>query len=59
MPDRSATIIIRTHSNLIYWWPVWIYSAAIALATMVWHVEFFFPAVGKGIKFYPQPWAGL
>ena len=59
---RASTtrINIRTHSNLIHWWPVWLWSAICAIMTHFYHVSFTFPApVNKVINFFPMPWLGL
>jgi hypothetical protein len=55
---RSGTVIIRTHSNLIYWWPVWLYAA------FGWGVTWFQnvvidPTGQKEVKVFPAPWLGL
>lgn len=45
------------HSNLIYWWVVWLYGYVCALATYVNHIVV--PFGTKQIKFFPEAWLGL
>lgn len=45
------------HSNILYWWVVWLYGYICALATYVNHAEVQF--AGKQIKFFPEAWLGI
>lgn len=45
------------HSNILYWWIVWLYGYICALATYVNHISV--PFAGKQIKFFPESWLGI
>jgi hypothetical protein len=54
---RAGDVKISPHSNMIYWWIVWVYGYVCALAININHVSVQFS--GKLIKFYPSAWLGL
>jgi hypothetical protein len=45
------------HSNILYWWVVWLYGYVCAFATYINHVAV--PFAGKQIKFFPEAWLGI
>src|SRR5688572_12218633 len=51
-PPREVRLV--AHSNMLYWWVVWLYGYICALATYVNHVAM--PFAGKQIKFFPEAW---
>jgi hypothetical protein len=50
-------IRIYSHSNIIYWWPVWLYAAICWAATAFHHVDVN-PDGLKAVKVFPSPWLG-
>lgn len=54
-PPREVRLV--AHSNMLYWWVVWLYGYICALATYVNHVVI--PFGGKQIKFFPEAWLGI
>lgn len=54
---RLGEVRISAHSNMIYWWVVWVYGYVCALAVHINNVGV--PLSGKVIKFYPSAWLGL
>ena len=63
-PKKAADMRIYQHSNLAYWWVVWVYGFVCAAATYLWGIGVKELAVGtgsadKGILFHPSPWLGL
>lgn len=54
---RAGEVKVSPHSNMIYWWVVWVYGYVCALAININHVGVQFS--GKVIKFYPSAWLGL
>lgn len=57
---KAATpreVRLVAHSNILYWWAVWLYGYVCALATYVNHVTV--PFAGKEIKFFPEAWLGI
>lgn len=54
-PPREVRLV--AHSNMLYWWIVWLYGYVCAFATYINHVEVAF--AGKQIKFFPEAWLGL
>jgi len=48
---------ISPHSNMIYWWVVWVYGYICALATHINSIGV--QLSGKTIRFYPSAWLGL
>lgn len=50
-------VLVVAHSNMLYWWIVWVYGYVCAMATQINHVGVEF--AGKTIKFYPAAWLGL
>ena len=59
--DRAAKgeLRIYQHSNLLYWWVVWVYGFVCAALTAVWGKEGLVTASGKGVKFHESPWVGF
>lgn len=51
-------IRVYSHSNIIYWWPVWAYSAFCWLATYVHHDQIN-PGGLKPVNVFPSPWLGI
>ena len=45
------------HSNILYWWVVWLYGYVCAFGTYINHVAV--PFAGKQIKFFPEAWLGI
>ena len=45
------------HSNILYWWIVWLYGFVCAAGTQINHI--LVPFGGKQIKFFPEAWLGL
>jgi hypothetical protein len=68
-PGRWATrrgaargeVRIYQHSNLVYWWVVWVYGYFCAALTAVWGrgVKELVTASGGGVKFHESPWVGF
>jgi hypothetical protein len=61
---KAADLRIYQHSNLVYWWVVWVYGFVCAAATYLSGIGVKELAVGtgsadKGILFHPSPWLGL
>lgn len=52
-----SEVRLVAHSNIIYWWAVWLYGYICALATYINHVAV--PFQGKQIKFFPDAWLGM
>lgn len=52
---------IYQHSNLIYWWPIWVYGFVCAGLTYVQGVgvEQLAATKGKVVLFHPSPWLGI
>jgi hypothetical protein len=61
---KAGDLRIYQHSNLAYWWVVWVYGFVCAGLTYGWGIGIRELAVGtgsaeKGILFHPSPWLGL
>jgi hypothetical protein len=58
---KPVDLRIYQHSNLAYWWVVWMYGLVCAAATYVWGigVEKLAARSDKVILFHPSPWLGL
>jgi hypothetical protein len=56
---RSAPGEVRViaHSNMLYWWVVWVYGYLCAMAIQLDHVAV--PFANKMVKFHPSAWLGL
>ena len=52
---------IYQHSNLLYWWPIWVYGFACAALTYVQGVGVreLASAEDKVVLFHPSPWLGI
>lgn len=58
--QRSAApreVRLVAHSNILYWWIVWLYGYVCALATYINNVSV--PFDGKQLKFFPEAWLGM
>lgn len=56
----SNELIVYQHSNLLYWWPVWLWGYVCAALSYVYGVGVpqLAGAEGKVILFHPSPWLG-
>jgi hypothetical protein len=54
-PDRLK---VYQHSDLFYWWVVWLYGYFCAFVTWVWGTYIIF-ADGRPVLFYTQAWLGV
>jgi hypothetical protein len=54
---RAGEVRISPHSNMLYWWIVWVYGYICAFAININHVGVQFS--GKLIKFHPSAWVGF
>jgi hypothetical protein len=52
---------IYQHSNLLYWWAVWVYGFFCAALTYLQGIPVpqLATASGRGVSFHPSPWLGL
>ena len=57
LTGRIGEIRITPHSNMVYWWIVWVYGYICALAININHVGV--QLSGKLVKFHPSAWVGL
>jgi hypothetical protein len=55
IPDE---IRIFAHSNILYWWPVWLYAAVCWIATWMHHIKIK-PDGLKEVNVFPEPWLGF
>lgn len=53
----AGEVRITAHSNMLYWWVVWVYGYLCALAIEINHVGI--ELSGKTIKFHTSAWLGL
>lgn len=58
---QHGELRIYQHSNLLYWWPIWVYGFVCAGLTYVQGigVEQLAAAKGKVVLFHPSPWLGI
>lgn len=58
--ERPEELIVYQHSNLVYWWPVWLWGYACAALSYLYGVGVpqLASAQDKVILFYPAPWLG-
>lgn len=56
-PGELSEVRVVAHSNMLYWWVVWVYGYICAMATHINNVGV--PFGGKVIKFHPSAWLGL
>jgi hypothetical protein len=58
--DEAAPDEIRiySHSNIIYWWPVWLYAAVCWFMTWMYHIKIN-PDGLKEVNVFPEPWLGF
>ena len=60
-PKRKGELRIYQHSNLLYWWPIWVYGFFCAGLTYFQGigVDKLAAAPGKVVLFHPSPWLGI
>jgi hypothetical protein len=56
-PRRARQLILYSHSQLLYWWPLWLAGYAIALATWFDHIQV--NIGGDAIQFHPSRSLGV
>lgn len=56
----TDALYVYQHSNLLYWWPVWVWGYACAALSYFFGIGVRELASGEGkvILFYPEPWLG-
>jgi hypothetical protein len=57
----SGSLRVYQHSNLLYWWMVWLYGYFCAAVTRVWGIGVpeLASSADKTILFFPHPWLGI
>jgi hypothetical protein len=54
----ARRLVVYPHTDLLYWWVVWVYGFFCAIITRVGGVEVRFHA-DKAVKVYPDAWLGI
>jgi hypothetical protein len=58
---REGEVRVYQHSNLLYWWVVWVYGYFCALVTYGWGIGIpeLAASSDKVVLFHPSPWLGV
>ena len=58
---ETSDLRLYEHSNLLYWWVVWVYGFICAGLTYIWGIAVpqLAAAADKAILFHPSPWLGI
>ena len=59
---QDGSVRIYQHSNLLYWWPIWVYGFVCAALTYVQGIgvrELAAQPRTRSVLFHPSPWLGI